>query len=597
MRINYKLIMVSCLVFLILSGCEDFLKKEPIGSINETTLANKYGVNGLLIGAYSLLDGSGAVGGTQFNSINVLATMASDNAHVGGSGNPRLTVFEFYQCIPTNPDIYRRWRYYYAAVQRTNEVLRLLPQAKDISPDEALQITAEARFLRGIYHFRLAMLWRNVPYVDEKISYEDDNYFVSNTEPIWPKIEADFKFAADNLTPTKSDVGRANSWAAKAFLAKVYMFEYKYAEAKPLLEDIITNGVTVNGKKYALNKKYFDNFRTETKHGPECVFAVQMSVYDGANGRNGNHMDRLNGPVGAPSCCHGWTSPSFDLADAYQTDPETGLPLVDTYRKTPIKTDQGIKSSEPFVPYQGTLDPRIDWVLGRRGIPYLDWGIEPGKAWIRNQEIAGPYVTKKNITTKARVDIDREGQNMNNPYNMIRFAEVLLWAAEVEVEIGSLAKAEEYVNRVRARAADPEGWVHTYVDPNDPSKGFTDVPAANYKIGLYTGQFTTKGKDFARKAVRFEERLELALEHHRFFNLQRYDHATYSGKGYDGTGYMANVLNSYIEYESSIPGYSHSYMQNAHFTKGQNEVYPIPQQAIDISVKNGEAALKQNPGY
>ena len=81
---------------------------------------------------------------------------------------------------------------------------------------------------------------------------------------------------------------------------------------------------------------------------------------------------------------------------------------------------------------------------------------------------------------------------------MIRFADVLLWAAECEVEVGSLAKAEEYVNIVRARAANPAGMVHTYIDPTKPTGGFTDIPAANYKVGNYTGQFAANGKTYAR---------------------------------------------------------------------------------------------------
>lgn len=596
---TFKIIAVYSFLGLITFGCNsDYLEQEPIGSINIATLTNKNGVNGMLIGAYSLLDGSaGDSDNAQWSSLNVLATIASDEAHVGGSGNSRLTTYEFYQHDPTTTDTYAAWRFCYTAVQRANDVLRLLPEVQDITDQERTQIEAEARFLRAVYHFRAALLFRNVPYVDESITYEADNFYIGNSEPIWPKIEADFKFAADNLTETKSDVGRANSWAAKAFLAKTYMFEYKYSEAKPLLEDIITNGVTVDGKKYALVENYFDNFRTETKHGSEVVFAAQMSVYDGANGLNGNIPDRLNGPVGPPSCCYGWTAPTFDLVNAYQTDPITGLPLIDNYQNTPIKNDQGIASSEPFEPYQGTLDSRVDWVVGRRGIPYLDWGINPGSVWVRQQKISGPYMTIKNITTKERVGTDRENTAMNNPYNLIRFADVLLWAAEVEVEIGNLSNAEAYVNRVRSRAANPVGWVKTYIDPGDPSKGFTNTPAANYKVGLYTGQFTVNGKEFARKAVRFERRLELALEHHRFFDLQRYDHATYNDFNYNGNGYMANELNTYLEHETKAQGFSSTYLNGVHFSEGRNEIYPIPQTAIDINKNNGDAILKQNPGY
>jgi hypothetical protein len=165
---------------------------------------------------------------------------------------------------------------------------------------------------------------------------------------------------------------------------------------------------------------------------------------------------------------------------------------------------------------------------------------------------------------------------------------VLLWAAEVEVEVGNLELAEAYVNRVRARAADPESWVKKYKDNNAPMAGTTDEPAANYKVGLYNGQFSTNGKDFAREAVRFERKLEMAMEHHRFFDLQRYD---------NGTGYMAEKLNAYIQHETNIPDYNFYYMQGATFTKGKNEIYPIPQAQIDLSETNDGPTLIQNPNY
>ncbi|MGV3557237.1 RagB/SusD family nutrient uptake outer membrane protein [Larkinella arboricola] len=588
-RHSFKLILTGLILFF--SACKnEFLEEEPIGSINEKTLATRSGINGVLIGAYSLLDGVGATGGGIWSSPTVMASIASDDAHVGTEPNGLLASYEAYTHDPTTSSTNEKWQFLYAAVQRANDVLRLLPKVSGLSADEVTQLQAEARFLRAVYHFEAAKHWRNVPYIDEAITYDAGNYNISNTEPIWPKIEADFQFAADNLTPTKADVGRANKWAAKAFMAKVYLFQHKYTEAKPLLADIVANGVTANGKKYALTEQYFDNFRTDKKHGPEAVFTVQMSVYDRANGANGNGADMYNGPFGGPpSCCYGWLQPSFDLVNAYQTDPNTGLPLMDTYDKTPVKHDQGISSSAAFTPHTGTLDPRLDWNVGRRGIPYLDWGLHPGMAWIRQQNTGGPYSVIKNIAWQARIATDRENANTNNPYNLIRFADVLLWAAEVEVEVGSLAQAEAYVNQIRARAANPAGFVKKYIDNAAPLKGFTNEPAANYKVGLYNGQFVQKGQEFARQAVRFERRLELALEHHRFFDLQRYD---------KGTGFMATLLNKYLNYEASVPNYfNQDYMKGAFFTKGKNELYPIPQAQIDLSMKDGQPTLKQNPGY
>lgn len=246
----------------------------------------------------------------------------------------------------------------------------------------------------------------------------------------------------------------------------------------------------------------------------------------------------------------------------------------------------GIASDEPFTPTTELVDPRLDFTAGRRGIPYNDWGLMPGASWLVSQAAQGPYNNKKNVVWQKDQATTYENRRTSINYNMIRFADVLLWAAEVEVEIGSLAKAESYVNLVRNRAANPAYWIKTYIDPNSPMSGFTNVNAANYKIGLYTGQFEVQGKDFARNAVRFERKLELAMEGHRFFDLQRYD---------NGTGYMANVLNAYIEHENN--SFDYLILKGAKFTQGRNELYPIPQSQIDLSREDGSATLVQNPNY
>lgn len=586
MKRSYKFLAKGCLLFLLTLSCsESYLDIPPYGSISETTLSSKAGADGVLIGAYSLLDNGGAVGGGYL--IGLSGFTGNDEHNRGTESGGSVT-----DCFLINSsmsDFNNKWQFIYAAINRCNDVLKLLPKVKDATANELVQFEGEARFLLGVQYLYLAMLFKNVPWIDETIDYSSKNYFVPNTVDIYPKIEADFEFAANNLTDTKSQVGRANKWAAKCFLVKTYMFQKKFAEAKVLLDDIIPNGVTPNGKKYGLQPKYGDNFRVAKKHSEECVFAVQNSVNDGANGANGNPGEYYNGTFGGPStCCYGWTQPSFDFVDCFQTD-ANGLPLLDTYHLTPIPNDQGLSSSDPFTPYTGTLDSRLDWSVGRRGIPYLDWGVMPGKSWIRNQFVCGPYASIKEACTQAGVDRERQnGYATSTPYNLIRFADVLLWAAECEVEVGTLAKAEEYVNIVRARAANPDGFVYQYLDNSKPTGGYSTTPAANYKVGLYSGQFTANGKSYTRKAVRFERKLELAMEYHRFFDIRRYD-----GNDFD----QASVHNTFMAREAARPLTPSTNYKTGVFIKGTHELYPIPLAQIELMVKDGVSVLVQNPGY
>jgi hypothetical protein len=231
----------------------------------------------------------------------------------------------------------------------------------------------------------------------------------------------------------------------------------------------------------------------------------------------------------------------------------------------------------------------LDWSAGRRGIPYLDWGVMPGKAWVRNQYVCGPYLSVKNIARQANVDKERQnGYATSVNYDLIRFADVLLWAAECEVEVGSLAKAEEFVNLIRARAADPKSFVYKYLDDSKPTGGFSTEPAANYKVGLYTGQFEANGKAFARKAVRFERKLELAMEFHRFFDMRRYE-----GNDFN----QSEVYPVFWAREAARPITPNTNYKLAKFVKGTHELYPIPLAQIDLSVKDGVSVLIQNPGY
>jgi len=594
-RIKTKIvagITVTCIASMVMYACnKDFLEKAPLGALDPGTLANGPGVQGLLIGAYSLLDGYGGAntGWESAGSNWVYGSVAADDSYKGSDpgDQPDIVPIETYQNPPTDYYFNNKWSAVYDGVQRSNDVLRVMRLATDILPADTLIISAQARFLRAHYHFEAKKMWKDVPWVDESVTYSAGNFIVPNTTDIFPNIEADLQYAIANLPNDWKDAGakgRVNSWAAKAYLAKVYMFEHKFQEALPLLNDIIANGVNSSGVKYAL-VNFEDNFNPATQNNPEGVFEVQNSVNDNSTGNNGNYGDVLNFPYSAgPGGCCGFNQPSQSLVNSFRVDPN-GLPYIGVnpngtpssynWNSVDVKNDQGLKSSQPFTPTDSLLDARLDWTAGRRGIPYLDWGLHPGNDWIRDQNNGGPYSPKKNVYAKSQAGSLTDNSFWTsgvtaNDYNIIRFADVLLWAAECEVEIGSLEKAREYVNDVRARAANPTGWVKA-IPGGQNYNGY----AANYKVGLYTAAWTNQV--YARAAVRFERKLELAMEGHRFFDLQRY--SVDPSANYANNGYMADVLNAYVAKEKG----RRTFFQNAKFTKDQDEYFPIPQTQIDLS--------------
>jgi len=500
---------------------------------------------------------------------------------------------------PTNGAIPQKWKLSYSAIQRCNDVLNTMAAATDINATTQAQIAGQARFLRAFFHMDLKKIFNNIPFVDETIN--KDNTAISNSEDAWPKIEADLQFAIANLPESWSEVGRANSWAAKALLAKAYMFEHKYSDALSLLTDIIANGKTAGGTKYALNPHFYSNFNPAQKNSAESVFAAQTSVQDGSSvdwggDPNGNYGDILNFPyTGGPGACCGFYNPSQDLANAFKTD-AAGLPLLDTwYQGLNVSAQASVPGTG--APYAGTLDPRIDWTIGRPGIPYLDWGKHPGEAWIRNPVNDGTLSPIKNVYAASQkgtyTDVGSAywgpTELVANNVNIIRYSDVLLWAAECAADAGDLATSMGYVNQVRSRAADPTGWVYKYpagaggVDDvtsyDAASATFKNqtTPADNYKIGLYTA---FPDKDYAIKAVRFERRIELAMEGHRFFDLVRW-------------GVAADVINAYINREKAW----RPLKLGAVFTAGKHEYMPIPQDELDNLNADGTERIVQNPNY
>lgn len=603
-RIKFRIIIPTFLLLtIVVVACsKSFLDKPPQGVLNPETMATEAGVQGILIGAYSLLDGAGAAGDdeTSAGSNWVFGGVAGDDAYKGSDPTDfsSIAVLEDWSVNPTSDVTIHKWKLCYTGAQRCNDVLNTLPLATDIPAAEAIQIRAQAVFLRAFYHMELKKIYGNIIYADSTVN--PTSTAQSNTTDVWPNIEADLNYAVANLPASwGGDVGRANVWAAKALQAKAYMFEGKLSAAYPILKDIIANGVTSGGIKYALEPNFFSNFNPAQKNGSECIFAAQTSVQDGSSvdwgaDPNGNYGDILNFPyTGGPGACCGFDNPSQDLGNAFKTD-ANGLPVLDGNGNW--IGYEGNNVSDPTTPYTGTLDPRIDLTMGRKGIPYLDWGNHPGDAWIRNPINDGHFSPRKNVyavTQKNYTDVGSAywapTELVANNINLIRFADVILWAAECAADAGDLTSAMNYVNQIRARAANPTSWVYKYPKNTDGSDDVTSydapsatykvrtTPADNYKIGLYTS-FPTK--TYAVSAIQFERRLELAMEGQRYFDLVRW-------------GTADQVLNAYYSREKVI----RPLKQNAHWTKGKNEILPIPQSEIDNMNSDGTVRLTQNPGY
>jgi hypothetical protein len=592
-QLKHKFLIPGLVLIAVMIGaaCKKYLDKGPIGTLSPAVMQSEKGVQGLLIGAYSLVDGEGAAGdGFASGASNwILGGVTSDDAYKGSDPTDvgvAAPMEEWTSLTSTNGAIPQKWIVLYAGIQRSNDVLNTLAATSGISATKTSQIQAQARFLRAFYHFELRKVFGKVAWVDETVGIA--NAGVSNSTEIYPKIEEDLTFAVANLPDdwkSTNEVGRANKSAAKALLAKVYMFQKKYSAALPILTDLIATGKTAKGDKYALNDHFYSNFNPAQKNSKESVFAAQTSVQDNSSvdwggDPNGNYGDILNFPyTQGPGACCGFYNPSQDLANAFKTD-ASGLPLLDTYF-------QGNNvSAESGTTYVGNLDPRIDWTMGRPGIPYLDWGNHGGTAWIRNPTNDGNKSPIKNVYASSQKNYTDVGsaywgptELVANNVNIIRFSDIILWEAECKADAGDLAGAVADVNKVRSRMKDhPEAWVKkggSYDAPNAIFSGGTD--ADTYNIGLYT---SFPDKAFATKAIQMERRLELAMEGHRFFDLVRW-------------GIAATTINAFIQREKSF----RPLKANAVFTAGKNEYMPIPQSEIDKMNSDGTVRLVQNPGY
>lgn len=574
-----KVIINSLFSLLAISGLwackETWLEEPPRGFLSEDVLANEAGINAALIGSYSLLDGMNIDGANTWsaNPHNfIFGSIPTDDAYKGTEPTdfPEASLLEIYDWTPNNSMIEDKWRQNYEGIVRANSVMNLLGIATDLTPEFRSRIEGEARFLRAYYHFELYKVWGNVPYYTE----EDTEFVKSNVgvDPLGDAIK-DLEEAIKLLPETPhSDRGRVSQRAARAFLGKLYLYgdTKDPVKAKQQL-DLVVNG-DVN-----LAPCLKDIFSTENDTHEESLFAVQASMGDGQNNRNANWLNQLSHPhAGSPFGCCGVHQPSQDLVNAFKVD-ANGLPMFDNYY---------VADLDPATDF---VDPRLDLTVGRDNVPFLDWGVH-APTWIRDRSYGGPYSAKKHIhyTTDAK----GSGGWNNNAYSTInyhimRLADAILFLAEAEVMLDNLERAEELVNMVRERAGNcaqgplSEGVTGSAVitdDIADPA-----ITWANYKVSPYpVGTFRASGADYAMNAVRWERRLELALEGHRMFDLRRY-----------GMDYAAQILNTFVERSKG----SRTYYKDAAQFGERHRWFPIPLNQIQTGTLKGEQLIQQNPGY
>ena len=566
MKYKHKIITATvALSSLVAYSCKDsFLDQGPLGAILPESLANNIGVNGLLISSYKTLTGSN-VGNWYTSPMNwAWGGVRADDAYKGteASDQNQLNPIERFEVLPDNGSISDKWRACYDGIGVCNVTLRALKAAKDVPVADLKRIEGELRFLRAYHHFEARRVFKTVAFVDEKPILAAEFKAIKNDVDIYPQIETELKFAFDNLPEKQTQIGRINKWAAGAILGKVYLYQNKFAEAKAIFDQVLTNGVTNKGEKYGLLDNYADVFKGDFENSRESIFAVQYTVGDGTGGANANKDAELTNPHNdGPGGCCGFYQPSQTFANSFKTD-ANGLPLLTTFNNVDVKNHE---SDPTDFPDKGQFDPRIDWSIGRVGIPYLDFGVAK-TSWIRNLANGGPFIPKKFIQFKSEVGKYYvaggwgQAQSGKNIYIM-RTADLLLMAAEAEIEVGDMNKAREYVNRVRTRAAAPSGFVM-----DDAGK-----PAGNYVVKQYTTPWTDKV--VARLATRHERLIELGMEGHRFFDLVRW-------------GISQSTISAYLTKESV----KRSHLKDAKFASVKDDYLPIPQFVINQSGGN----IKQN---
>ncbi|MGY0034743.1 RagB/SusD family nutrient uptake outer membrane protein [Pedobacter sp. NJ-S-72] len=571
---NHK-IYIAALIGVCLLSCKKSLDTIPQGTAASSDLNTPANVDKMVIAAYSALGNDEYM--TPYSSMWPYGSIRSGDAYKGGDGPGDINEFHGYETFSLNRVDYgptdALWFRLYLAIGRANDALARVNAISTADfPNKTIR-QGELRFLRGHFYFLLKILFKYVPYIDETIAKE--NYStISNRaltdDALWTKIEDDFSFAAANLPPLQPEIGRANKFAAKAYLAKTLLYhaytqdgsnnvggidQPKLIQVNSLCDEVINSG------SYALSADFANNFLSQFENSKESVFAIQYSINDGTPQGRADFGHELNYPMNQEYGCCGFHVPSNNLINAFKTD-NTGLPMITTFNSNDV---------EPAADYQtNSFDPRMDHTVAIPGHPYK---YRPAfifqTSWARAPQIYGPHLSMKETVLPDDPAFKKFPPFMSSGKNwaIIRYADVLLFKAEALIELGRSMEALPLINQIRQRAVSSESLL----------KQANGSTTSNYKIDIYKpGINCMWSTDFARQALRFERRLEFAMEGYRFFDLVRW-------------GIAADYMNNYFTIEKTRK----PHLQDAFFQKNRDEYLPIPLNQINFS----KGLYKQNAGW
>ncbi|WP_232830190.1 RagB/SusD family nutrient uptake outer membrane protein [Lewinella sp. IMCC34191] len=379
------------------------------------------------------------------------------------------------------------WEGYYTGVFRANLAITRIPEVPEMDEDLRQRLIGEASFLRAYYYFNLVRWFGGVPLILDPFPQELQ-IARAPVDEVYAQIESDLRTAIESLPASYSgtDIGRVTSGTARGMLAKAALTRMDYEQAATRALEVINSG------EYALYPDYAGIFTDAGENSSESLFEVQAAAFE--IGGAGSQYNEVQGVRGTPNLGWGFNRPSDDLVSSFE---------------------RGDPRREATILYVGEILPDGSGIV--EGDPGIEGERFNQKAWVP----------------------DHPGGNGNGPGNIriLRYADVLLIAAEALNEIGRPEEALTYLNMVRERA---RGGANVLPD------------------------VTTTDQAELRQAVWRERRSELALEQHRWFDLVR--------------------TNRSFEVMKPL---------RPNFTENKNELFPIPQTEIDLS----EGALVQNPGY